>query len=109
MPDPSLAGEGAVAEAAARRGIVPAKGASSGWRSSTSKRDVWSPSSKRHRTARGAMSELRIELDVLTPAEQRDLANALLRAAWSPVLEETRVLLLDLLVEADDAVLGVAA
>ena len=108
-PDPSLAGEGAVAEAAARPGIVLAKGASYGWRSSTSKRDVRSPSSKRHRTARGAMSELRIELDVLTPAEQRDLANALLRAAWSAVLEETRVLLLDLLVEVDDAVLGDAA
>ena len=55
------------------------------------------------------MSELRIELDVLTPAEQRDLANALLRAAWSAVLEETRVLLLDLLVEVDDAVLRDAA
>ena len=52
---------------------------------------------------------LRIELDLLTPAERRDLANALLRAAWSAALEETRVLLLDLLVEVDDAVLGEAA
>jgi hypothetical protein len=52
---------------------------------------------------------LRIELDLLTPAERRDLANALLRAAWSAALEETRVLLLDLLVEVDDTVLGEAA
>jgi hypothetical protein len=52
---------------------------------------------------------LRIELDLLTPAERRDLANALLRAAWSAALEETRVLLLDLLVEVDYAVLGEAA
>jgi hypothetical protein len=52
---------------------------------------------------------LRIELDLLTPAERRDLANALLRAAWSAALEETRVLLLDLLVEVDDSVLGEAA
>jgi hypothetical protein len=49
------------------------------------------------------VSELRITLDVLTSAERRDLANALLRAAWSAVLEETRILLLDLLLEADDA------
>jgi hypothetical protein len=49
---------------------------------------------------------LRIELDLLTPGERRDLANALLRAAWSAALEETRLLLLDLLVEVDDAVLG---
>ena len=52
------------------------------------------------------MSFLQIDLDPLTPAERRDLANALLRAAWSAALEETRVLLLDLLVEVDDAVLG---
>jgi hypothetical protein len=55
------------------------------------------------------VSELRITLEVLTPAERRDLANALLRAAWSAVLEETRVLLLDLLVEVDDSVLSEAA
>ena len=47
------------------------------------------------------MGYLGIDLDLLTPAERRDLANALLRAAWSAALEETRVLLLDLLVEAD--------
>jgi hypothetical protein len=55
------------------------------------------------------MSELRVELDGLTAAERRDLANALLRAAWCAVLEETRILLLDLLVDVDDAVLGGAA
>jgi hypothetical protein len=47
------------------------------------------------------MGSLGIDLDVLTPAERRDLANALLRAAWSAALEETRVLLLDLLIAAD--------
>ena len=55
------------------------------------------------------MRRLRIELDLLTPAERRDLANALLRAAWSAAFEETRILLLDLLFEVDDAVLGEAA
>jgi hypothetical protein len=54
------------------------------------------------------MSQLHVELDALSPAERRDLANALLRAAWSAALEETRILLLDLLVAADDAVLGEA-
>jgi hypothetical protein len=49
---------------------------------------------------------LTIQLDALTPTERRDLANALLRAAWSAALEPTRILLLDLLVAADDAVLG---
>jgi len=53
----------------------------------------------------GEVSELCITLDVLTPAERRDRANALLRAAWSAALEETRVLLLDLVLEADDAML----
>ena len=52
------------------------------------------------------MRQLRIELDVLSPAERRDLANALLRAAWSAVLEDTRIVLLDLLVEVDDFVVG---
>lgn len=51
------------------------------------------------------MRPLRVPLDLLTSAERRDLANALLRAAWSATLEETRVLLLDLLVEVDDSVL----
>ena len=44
-----------------------------------------------------------IDLDLLTPAERRDLANALLRAAWSASLEETRVLLLDMLLATDAA------
>jgi hypothetical protein len=48
---------------------------------------------------------IHIELDLLTPAERRDLANALLRAAWSAALEETRILLVDLLSEVDDALL----
>ena len=37
------------------------------------------------------MGYLSIDLDQLTAAERRDLANALLRAAWSAVLQETRV------------------
>jgi hypothetical protein len=44
---------------------------------------------------------LSIDLQQLTPPERRDLANALLRAAWSATLTETRVLLLDLFVEAN--------
>jgi hypothetical protein len=52
------------------------------------------------------MGILGIDLDVLTPAERRDLANALLRAAWSATLAETRILLLDLLMEVDDAAIG---
>ncbi len=50
------------------------------------------------------MTILEVDLDVLTPAERRDLANALLRAAWSATLAETRILLLDLLVEVDGAI-----
>jgi hypothetical protein len=52
------------------------------------------------------MRVLGIDLDLLTPAERRDLANALPRAAWSASLEDTRILLLDLLIEVDEAVLG---
>ena len=55
------------------------------------------------------MTQLRVELDALSPAERRDLANALLRAAWSAVLQDTRIVLLDLLVEVDDTVLGETA
>ena len=55
------------------------------------------------------MTYLTVDLDTLTAAERRDLANALLRAAWSAVLQDTRVMLLDLLVEVDDAVLEDAA
>jgi hypothetical protein len=49
---------------------------------------------------------LGIDVDLLTPAERRDLANALLRAAWSAALEDTRILLLDLLLEVDEAAVG---
>jgi hypothetical protein len=52
------------------------------------------------------MGLLEIDLDLLTPATRRDLANALLRAAWSATLPETRILLLDLLIEVDDSALG---
>ena len=55
------------------------------------------------------MSYLTVKLDELTAAERRDLANALLRAAWSAVLQETRIALLDLIVEVDDTMLGEAA
>ena len=48
-------------------------------------------------------------LDTLTRAERRDLANSLLRAAWCATLEQTRVLLLDTLVEIDHNVFGDAA
>ena len=53
-----------------------------------------------------AMRRLLISLDVLTPGELRDLANSLLRAAWSAALEETRILLLDLMLEVDDTIGG---
>ena len=43
------------------------------------------------------------EVDLLTFAERRDLANALPRAAWSAVLAKTRVLLLDFLTATDAA------
>ena len=58
---------------------------------------------------RRAMAYLSIDLDTLSAAERRDLANALLRAAWSAVLQETRITLLDLIVEVDDTILGEAA
>jgi hypothetical protein len=51
-------------------------------------------------------SSVLILLDSLSPAERRDLANSLLRAAWSAALEETRILLLDLLIEVDEAAVG---
>lgn len=50
-----------------------------------------------------------ILVDTLTAAERRDLANSLLRAAWCATLEQTRVLLLDTLVEIDHNVFGDAA
>jgi hypothetical protein len=51
------------------------------------------------------MTTLSIELAQLTSAQRRDLANALLRAAWSATLQDTRILLLDLLVTIDNSVL----
>ena len=47
-----------------------------------------------------------IPLDTLTPAERRELANALLRAAWCATLEQTRVLLLDAAVEMEHQIFG---
>ena len=47
------------------------------------------------------MQRLLIDLATLTPAQRRDLANALLRAAWSAALEGARVMLLDLFLETD--------
>lgn len=54
----------------------------------------------------GEFNELHVDLRPLTSIERRDLANALLRAAWYAALLETRVLLLDLVVDVDDAVLA---
>jgi hypothetical protein len=54
------------------------------------------------------VSDLHVYLDALTATERRDLANALLRAAWSAVLPAMRILLLDLVAEADEAVLAEA-
>jgi hypothetical protein len=51
------------------------------------------------------MRFLGIDLDLLTPAERRDLANALLRAAWGAALEDTRILLLDLAIASDEQLL----
>jgi hypothetical protein len=42
---------------------------------------------------------------LLTPGERRDLADALLRAAWAGALEETRVVLLDLALATDEQLL----
>jgi hypothetical protein len=52
------------------------------------------------------MRHVLIAIDLLTPAERRDLANALLRAAWSAALEDTRILLRDLAIAVDDAIVG---
>ena len=52
------------------------------------------------------MRNVLITIDLLTPGERRDLANALLRAAWGAALEETRVLLLDLAIATDEHCCG---
>ena len=49
------------------------------------------------------LRELAVDLDLLTRADGRDVANALLRAAWSMRLQKTRVRLLDLLIATDAA------
>jgi hypothetical protein len=49
--------------------------------------------------------KVHIAIDLLAPGERRDLANALLRAAWGAALEETRVLLLDLALATDEQLL----
>ena len=54
------------------------------------------------------MSTVAIDLETLTDAERRDLANAFLRAAWCATLTHTRTLLLDALIETDASVLGEA-
>jgi hypothetical protein len=77
------------------------KGAKSGARRSVNPDDVVGRA-----TGKSQMRFLGIDLDLLTPAERRDFANALLRAAWSAALEDTRILLLDLLNEVDEAVVG---
>jgi hypothetical protein len=53
-----------------------------------------------------AITSVLIRLDSLSAGERRDLANALLRAAWSAALENTRILLLDLFIEVDEASVG---
>ena len=48
------------------------------------------------------MRKVHIAIDLLTPGERRDLANALPRAACGAALEEARVLLLDLALATDE-------
>jgi len=43
------------------------------------------------------------DVDLLTFAERRDLANAVPRATWSAALAKTRLLLLEFLTETDAA------
>ena len=56
--------------------------------------------------ANRTMTALQIDLDRLDQAERRDLANALLQAAWRAALDEVRILLLDLVTEGDDVPLS---
>jgi hypothetical protein len=51
------------------------------------------------------MATVVLDLETLTTAERRDLANAFLRAAWCATLVETRTRLLDMLIETDAAVM----
>lgn len=56
-----------------------------------------------------AAPRLRTKLDVVTPAERSDPTHALRRDAWSAALAETRILLVDLLAEVGNAIVGDAA
>jgi hypothetical protein len=47
------------------------------------------------------MPALMVDLASLTPAERRDLANALLRGAWYAALPSTPIVLLDALEDTD--------
>lgn len=47
-----------------------------------------------------------IDLQTFTPDQRRDLANAMLRAAWSAALPETRIALLDVAVSIDESIWG---
>jgi hypothetical protein len=69
-------------------------------------RTATASSAKPIRLGDRAMTALRVEIDELSAAGRRDLANALLRAAWSAALDEVRILLLDLLTEVDDVLLA---
>jgi hypothetical protein len=50
------------------------------------------------------VTDLILQVESLSAAERRDLANALLRAAWSAALQETRIVLLELSIQADELV-----
>jgi hypothetical protein len=67
------------------------------------------PSWRREPDDEPPITSVVIVLDTLSAAERRDLAKSLLRAAWCATLEQTRVLLLDALVEIDHNLLGDAA
>jgi hypothetical protein len=51
------------------------------------------------------LRKVHIAIDLFTPGERRDLADALLRAAWGGALEETRVVFLDLALATDEELL----
>jgi hypothetical protein len=55
------------------------------------------------------VTEISLDLTLLDPSERRDLANALLRAAWCAALVETRLVLLALSEEVDRLVHGESA
>jgi hypothetical protein len=81
------------------------------WRGFAGARSVARPSSDsddppRHTTRpEDTVRNVHIAIELLTPGERRDLANALLRAAWGAALEETQILLLDLAIATDEQLL----